>query len=350
MNIVKDVLEKEQRDLEKFKTIQVEKLLDCRTDLGMLMCTDPNELDEKSFKSNKDKYLLDLTRDNVQILLNQVWELETDRVEECIVAKLPPPTYVLPRSRKCPVEKQLTKWEKFAKEKGIKKTKKDKKVFDTELDKWVPTYGFKRAQAEKDKTWVLEVPKNADPMEDQFKKKLDVRSEKVAKNEIKRMKNVVRSKKIEVPRVGYLGPQAASATQLLTAATIAKSSTASVGKFQEKLPKEKEARGIGVKELIPGSKRKASHISNVPENIQNLELINSVLNKKPKLDVEKAISVQKREARQERESNPPQKKGKGGGSKRSKRGGKIRSAKSKKPKAGAGERDPKKRAGGRKRR
>lgn len=52
-------------------------------------------------------------------------------------------------------------------------------------------------------------------------------------------------------------------------------------------------------QLIPGSKRKPSHVNEVPENIQNLELINSVLSKKPKLDVDKAISVQKREAREE---------------------------------------------------
>lgn len=85
----------------------------------------------------------------------------------------------------------------------------------------------------------------------------------------------------------------------MTAATVAKASTASVGKFQDKLPKEKTARGIGVKELIPGSKRKASHIGEQPENIQNLELIKSVLNKRPKFDEDKAISLQKREARNE---------------------------------------------------
>lgn len=85
----------------------------------------------------------------------------------------------------------------------------------------------------------------------------------------------------------------------MTAATVAKASTASVGKFQDKLPKEKQARGLGVKELIPGIKRKASHISNSDEKAANLELINSVLNKKPKYDVDKAISVQKREAREE---------------------------------------------------
>lgn len=161
----------------------------------------------------------------------------------------------------------------------------------------MPTYGFKRAEAEKAKDWVLEVPQNVDPNTDMFQKKIDLRNEKVAKNEIQRMKNIVRAKKIDMPRSGYLGPEAASSSQLLTAVTVAKSSTASVGKFQNKLPKEKEARGLGVKELIPGGKRKQSHISQQPEKEANLDLIKSVLNKKPKLDVEKAISLQKRDDR-----------------------------------------------------
>lgn len=77
---------------------------------------------------------MSLTRDNTQLLLNEVWELPTERVEETIVAKLPKPTYRLPRSRKVPEPKPLTKWQKFAQEKGIKKQKRDKKVFDKELD------------------------------------------------------------------------------------------------------------------------------------------------------------------------------------------------------------------------
>lgn len=146
---------------------------------------------------------------------------------------------------------------------------------------------------------MLEVPKNVNPMEDMFQKKIDLRQEKVAKNEIQRMKNIVRARKQETPRVGYLGPEAASSGQLLTAATIAKASTASVGKFQEKIAKEKQARGIGIKELIPGSKRKASHLSAVPEKEANLDLIKSVLNKKPKIDIDKAVSLQKKESRLE---------------------------------------------------
>lgn len=50
MDIVKEILEKEQRDLEKFKSIKVDKHLEVRSDLGMLMCSDPNDFDENQLK------------------------------------------------------------------------------------------------------------------------------------------------------------------------------------------------------------------------------------------------------------------------------------------------------------
>lgn len=82
------------------------------------------------------------------------------------------------------------------------------------LQKWVPTYGFKRAQAQREKDWVLEVPQNADPMEDQFEKKNNIKAEKVAKNEIQRMRNIVKAKKGAIPRTGYLGPNTASSADV----------------------------------------------------------------------------------------------------------------------------------------
>lgn len=82
------------------------------------------------FRSNKDDYLLNLARDNTQLLLNKIWELPAERVEDAIVAKLPPPTYVLPREKPPPKPKPLTKWQKFANEKGIRKSKKTKATWD----------------------------------------------------------------------------------------------------------------------------------------------------------------------------------------------------------------------------
>lgn len=214
----------------------------------------------------------------------------------------------------------------------------------------MPTYGFKKAAATRDKEWVLEVPQNADPMEDQFLKKVDLKNERVAKNEMQRLKNIARAQKIKVPRVGILDSNVSSSKDLTTAVTIAKSSTASVGKFQGKLSKERTARGLGVKELIPGQKRKVSHLG--PEKSENLELIQSILKKRPKFDEEKAVTMQRRDNRIKQQESAS-----GGGddddvySKSKKKKSKPKVKGLKKPKGGKGMRNPhKKPAAGRKRR
>ena len=94
------------------------KPLDYELDLGNLLVIDPNQLDIPEGQEPTEKQLLDLGRDGSQVLLNALWQLETERVEEAVVAKLPPPTYKLPREKPCPKPKMLTKWEKYAKEKG----------------------------------------------------------------------------------------------------------------------------------------------------------------------------------------------------------------------------------------
>ena len=78
---------------------------------------------------------------------------------------------------------------------------------------------------------------------DPFEKASKDKSERVAKNELQRLRNIARAKKVSVPGVG-LAPivskttaSAVSASQdLQKAADLAKKSTASLGKFQEKLP------------------------------------------------------------------------------------------------------------------
>lgn len=96
-----------------------------------------------TFRSNPHLYLKSLTRDNVQLLINSIWELPVERVDEVIVAKLPEPKYILPRSRVIPKPKPLTKWQKFAQQKGIqtKKKSKSKLQWDAELKvRFVFTY------------------------------------------------------------------------------------------------------------------------------------------------------------------------------------------------------------------
>ena len=70
------------------------------------------------YRDERDNFLKELGRENTQLLINAVWGLPTERVEEVIVAKFPPPTYKLPREKPLPTPKVLTKWEKYAKDKG----------------------------------------------------------------------------------------------------------------------------------------------------------------------------------------------------------------------------------------
>lgn len=281
------------------------------------------------------------------------FKLPTERVEESVVAMLPEPKLPLPRSRKLPEPKVLSRWEQFAKSKGLKKTKKDKKVYDEVLGKWVPTYGYQHNKAEKEKDWCLEVPKNVDPMTDMFQEKRDLRLEKISKNEINRMKNIARAKKIKLPRTGFVGEASATSKELSTAVSIAKNSTASVGKFQDKLPKEKAARGLGVHELLPGARKRKRLPDAAGEKTKNLDLVESILKKRPKIDVDKAITLQRRENRQKmveaEDGNEERstKKGKKGGKGKKRGGGK----KGQKPKGSHGVRSvAKRKTFGRKRR
>ncbi|KPJ08297.1 Ribosome biogenesis regulatory protein-like [Papilio machaon] len=353
MDIVNEILEREQKKAEKYKPITVEKHLDVEFDVGTLLASDTNDLDLKVIQrdNERDKYLEALTRDNTQLLLNKVWELPTERIDEAIVVRLPVPKTLLPRSKPVPKPKPLTKWQEFAKAKGITKKKKDKAQWDEQLQKWVPLFGFKKAAAEKEKNWLIEVPQNADPMTDMYEKKASEKSEKVAKNELQRLKNIARARKVKIPRVGIpVTSDKASATQLATAAVVAKASTASLGKFQDKLPKEKEARGKGIHELIPGKERKRKAPIPTPqqEKQNNLNLIDKILNKRPKIDMEKAVAkhihTEQIQRSEEKKTAKPSK------GKRKTKGVNATNFTAKKPKAGKGQRNPNKKATGRKRR
>lgn len=50
MDIVKEVLEKQAKEAEKYKTIQVTKHEEVKTDLGRLLISDINNLEENELK------------------------------------------------------------------------------------------------------------------------------------------------------------------------------------------------------------------------------------------------------------------------------------------------------------
>uniref|UniRef100_A0A0A9W6R7 Ribosome biogenesis regulatory protein n=2 Tax=Lygus hesperus TaxID=30085 RepID=A0A0A9W6R7_LYGHE len=321
---------------DPLKTTTVSKLIELDIDVGTLLASDTNELDLKELRGNTDDYLKNLARDNTQLLFNAVWQIPTERYEDCIVAKLPQPTYVLPREKPLPKPKPLTKWEEFAKKKGISPKKKSNVTWDEVLKKWVPRYGYKKSAAEKEKDWIIEVPQSVDPYTDMFEKKAEIKAEKINKNEYQRLRNIAKGKKIKVPSMGLPPTGKLNSLQLNSAANIAHVSTASLGKFQPHSSKEKL---LNKASILQRKKKGLPPPKSHEEHERNMKIVNTILNKKPRVDLDKAVNkhIHSEEVEaSDRKNN--KRKGRGGQKKKGGRGGPRNAKDGKKPKGGGGKR------------
>lgn len=319
----------EEQEAETLKNISVQKELDLEFDIGNLLGCDKNRIEPRDLREkNKEDFLRALARDNTQLLINEIWKQPTERVEEAIVAKLPEPTTRLPREKPPPKPRPPTKWEQFAKLKGIQKKKKTNLVWDETAKEWKRRWGYKRAKDDT-KEWLIEVPESADPNEDQFAKRVKAKKERVAKNELNRLKNIARTQKTKIPALGLTPKTSQSKVELARAESVAKTSTASLGRFQDRLPKE-TPRKMGKKRKFEPLIGDFSH-----EKQKQLELLKVLGTKNPKLDITKAVNKQMREEDRE-EAAAKRKKGAGKkGRKGSNMGGKAK-GKGGKGKAGGG--------------
>ena len=100
-------------------------------------------------------------RDGAQALMASLFALPTTSSDDGPLAQLPPPTTQLPRAKPLPKPKPPTKWEQFAKAKGIQHKKRDKRVWDEEKQEWVNRWGWKGANKDKEVQWLTEVRANA---------------------------------------------------------------------------------------------------------------------------------------------------------------------------------------------
>lgn len=170
-------------------------------DVGNLMQFDPRPVDQAEFKKNPEEYLKSACTLGTQLLLNELFTLPAERIDDVIVAKLPKPSTTLPREKPLPKERPMTKWQQYAKLKGIQKKKKTRKVWDEESKEWKVRWGFGRKN-DSTKDWLIEIKPNEDPNQDFFSKRTQEKNERVAKNELQRLRNIARSTKKKVPGVG----------------------------------------------------------------------------------------------------------------------------------------------------
>jgi len=129
-DLVKDVLKRDNEEQNRLlKSTEVIKPCPVDIDMGNLLVWDPNVIDQQSFTENKDEYIKQTMRDNMQLLVNALWQLPIERHDDVIVAKLPDAKQIVPRAKPIPKPKPLSKWQKFAQSKGIVKKKKKVNLF-----------------------------------------------------------------------------------------------------------------------------------------------------------------------------------------------------------------------------
>lgn len=111
-----------------------------------------------SYSTNLNPHLLSLTLTSTHSLLTHLY---AHHPPSAGTLTLPAPTTILPREKPLPKPPAPTKWERFAKEKGISHKNRDKMVWDEEKQDWVARWGRGGKSREKEEQWIHEV-KNRD--------------------------------------------------------------------------------------------------------------------------------------------------------------------------------------------
>lgn len=153
--------------------IAVEKPTPYTFDLGLLLASDPNPLAiDTTTRATLESSLATIARDGAQALINQLLTTcpLTSTKTDGVLLSLPQNSTPLPREKPLPAAKALTKWEQFAKRKGIApKTKEQRKnlVYNEARGEWEKKWGWKGDQRAKDRAegkvpddWLVEVNAN----------------------------------------------------------------------------------------------------------------------------------------------------------------------------------------------
>lgn len=289
---------------------EVESQKDIQIDLGNLMAYNPNHHFASIPSSREElvKECLEKGTELAQALADALFNLPATEDVDGPIVKLPPPTTKLPRQKHLPKPKPPTKWELFAQKKGIKKRKKDKIAYDEKSGTWKRTYGYDRANDEDDVP-IIEAKPSDEPGEDPFAKRRADKKQRVDKQEKNRLRNLQQTAKagdlpshvqLAATALPITGSQAASKklskTELEEVAGTAATSTASIGKFDKKLPGEKPPKNKGKnRKFLPVAEGRGMGSQ---EKEQTDKILNKLISKHSHetLNVDKAvrkINVQK---------------------------------------------------------
>lgn len=152
---------------------------------------------------DKEDVLKSAAQRAAQLLLKRLIDCPQEQSDVGPLVVLPPETSIIPRGYKLPEEKPETKWEKFAKEKGIKKKKRDRMIFEEETGEFKPRFGYKRANNGIEDIPIIEVKEGEDPYKDPWSEARTEKKARIAKNE----KQQVMNKKKALGKKGTPAPR-----------------------------------------------------------------------------------------------------------------------------------------------
>ncbi|XP_022154113.1 ribosome biogenesis regulatory protein homolog [Momordica charantia] len=228
-------------------------------DLGNLTAFNPHHQFPSSLSSREDlvNECLQKGIELVQFIANELFNRPSTEDRDGPLVKLPPPTTKLPREKHLPKPKPPTKWELFAKKRGIKNRKRDKIAYDEQTGTWRRRHGYDRANDE-DNIPIIEAKMTDEPGEDPFATRRANKKNRVEKQEKNRLENLKQAAKVgalpshvqlaatTLPITGtQAAPKKITKDDLGNAAGMAATSTASGGKFDKKLAGEKPAKHQG---------------------------------------------------------------------------------------------------------
>ena len=143
------------------------RLIPLQNDLPLLAVYDMNVLEQRPETDFEESVRL-TAQEDLQELVNALFALPQE--SSCVI-KMPSihPTskeggekgslLAIPRARPLPAARAMTRWEQFAKVKGIKKRKRSAKVYDEELGEYAARHGGRSAKSLKKQQddWCVEV-------------------------------------------------------------------------------------------------------------------------------------------------------------------------------------------------
>uniref|UniRef100_A0A7S0GLR6 Ribosome biogenesis regulatory protein n=1 Tax=Amorphochlora amoebiformis TaxID=1561963 RepID=A0A7S0GLR6_9EUKA len=261
---------------------------------------------------------MERARSNVEQLLGKIFALPTEDAPygNGKVVTLPEPTTKLPREKPVPRPREATKWEKFAKIKGIAKRKKDKIVFDEQKQEWRRTWGYKKANDVTD-SWAIPAKEGEVDGMDPWSRASKEKQERVANNRKKQINNLKAASGDRVAGTLDLASVVSASAKkgkkrkhrqrqhVDVALALSQKSTASMGKFDKLHKYEPEIK------RAPKPKHDASfQKSYLTEKATTMKLLDKIVAKADpnKININKAVNI----AQQEAEVRKRAKKGRAG--------------------------------------